>query len=97
MIKRAFLICLGSAFIALGLVGLLVPVMPGVLFLAVAAVCFSATSSRFQGRIERHPAFRGLRNRWRAGRHLPLFHRARLAFWLTVEATMNAFRGRDGR
>jgi uncharacterized membrane protein YbaN (DUF454 family) len=97
MIKRAVLICLGSTFTVLGLIGLLVPIMPGFLFLAAAAVCFSVTSRRLQGRLERHPAFRGLRNRWRAGRHLPLFHRARLAFWLTAEATMNAFEVRAGR
>lgn len=96
MIKRAVLICLGCIFVALGLIGLLVPIMPGLLFLVAAAVCFSATSADLQSRLERHPAFRGLRNRWLAGRDLPLFHRARLAFWLTAEVAMHALSGRAG-
>lgn len=97
MIKRAIFISLGCAFVLLGLVGLLVPIMPGLLFLALAALCFSATSSTFGSRLERHPAFRGFRNRWREGRGLPLLHRARLAFWLAAEATMNVVRGGTAR
>ena len=94
MFKRAALIGLGSVLVALGLIGLLVPILPGVLFLVLAAVCFSATSPRFQDRLERHPAWRGWRLRWRESRGLPLLRRVQLAFWLTAEATMNTIRNR---
>ena len=94
MIKRAILMCLGALLVVLGLIGLVIPILPGVLFLILAAVCFSATSPKFQARLERHPAWRGWRLRWRESRGLPLIRRMQLAFWLTAEAASNAIRNR---
>lgn len=94
MIKRAALILLGSALVVLGLIGLLIPILPGFLFLALAAVCFSALSPRFQRRLDRHPTWRGWRLRWRSSRGLPLLRRLQLGFWLTAEATMETLRRR---
>jgi len=94
MFRKALLICLGCALTVLGLIGLLVPVLPGVLFLALAAICFSAVSARFQARLERHPTWRGWRGRWREGRGLPILRRIQLAFWLTAQAAMNTLRNR---
>lgn len=42
MLKRAFYFGLGICLLILGLVGLVIPVLPGILFLALAAVSFSA-------------------------------------------------------
>jgi uncharacterized membrane protein YbaN (DUF454 family) len=94
MIKRAILMCLGAFLLVLGLIGLVIPILPGVLFLVLAAVCFSATSPKFQARLERHPAWRGWRLRWRESRGLPLIRRIQLAFWLTAEAASNVIRNR---
>ena len=92
MLKRAFFVAAGLGLLGLGLIGLLIPILPGVLFLALAAVCFSASSPRFQARLERHPAWRGWRARWRESRGLPVWQRLQLIFWLTAEATMNSLR-----
>ena len=46
VIKRALLFGLGVILIPLGLIGLVVPILPGVLFLIAAGVCFAATSPR---------------------------------------------------
>jgi len=94
MIKRVVLWSIGCALVVLGVIGLVVPILPGVLFLALGAFCFSATSPRFQARLERHPTWRGWRLRWRESRGLPLFRRAQLAFWLSAEAAMNTVRNR---
>ena len=94
MLKRALLIAAGFGLLGLGLIGLLIPVLPGVLFLVLAVLCFSATSPRLQARMERHPAWRGWRLRWRQSRGLPVLRRLQLAFWLTAEATMNTVRNR---
>ena len=94
MIKRAALTLLGSALVLLGLIGLVVPILPGFLFLALAAVCFSALSPGFQRRLDRHPAWRGWRLRWRQSRGLPLLRRFQLGFWMTAEAGMAAIRRR---
>jgi uncharacterized membrane protein YbaN (DUF454 family) len=94
MLKRAVLFGLGAVLVPLGLIGLVVPILPGVLFLAAAAFCFAATSPKLTARMQRHPAWRGWRLRWRESRGLPLFRRVQLAFWLTAEAVMNATRRR---
>ena len=94
MIRTILLSGLGLVLVVLGLIGLLVPVLPGLLFLGAAVVCFSATSPRLQSRLDRHPAWRGFRRRWREGRGLPALRRLQLGFWITAEATLNTLRGR---
>jgi len=94
MIRTVFLSALGILLVLLGLIGLVVPLMPGVVFLAAAGCCFAALSPRFQARLERHPVWQGFSRRWQASRHLPVLRRAKLAFWLSAEAAMSAFRGR---
>lgn len=92
MIRTTLLFGLGTLLVLLGLIGLVVPLMPGIVFLAAAACCFGALSPRFQTRLERYPAWRGFNSRWVASRGLPVLRRAQLAFWLTAEAAMNAVR-----
>lgn len=94
MIKRAALLLAGSALVVLGLIGLVIPILPGILFLALAAICFSALSPGFERQLERHPAWRGWRLRWRESHGLPFFRRLQLAFWLTVQATTRALGNR---
>ncbi len=90
MLKRTLLILGAIAFTLLGLVGLLIPILPGFLFLILAAVCVAATSPRFERRLATHPAWRGWRLRWRQSRGLPIHRRLQLAFWLSAEAVMQA-------
>lgn len=94
MLKRTALILAAIAFTLLGLIGLLIPILPGFLFLILAAVCISALSPRFERRLARHPAWRGWRLRWQQSHGMPLHRRLQLAFWLSAEAAMNAFQRR---
>lgn len=94
MIRTALLSGLGTILLLLGLIGLVVPLLPGVLLLLAAGCCFAAVSPRLQTRLERHPAWRGMSRRWQASRGLPVLRRAQLAFWLTAEAAMSIVRGR---
>lgn len=96
MIRTALLSGLGFILVLLGLVGLVVPLMPGIVFLAAAGCCFAALSPRFQARLDRHPAWRGFHRRWASSRHQPVLRRAKLAFWLTADAAMHVVRGRRG-
>ncbi len=88
MLKRLFLGLAGTALAVLGVVGLLVPVMPGLLFLAAAAGCFSLASRRvktvLESRLGRHPRYRRTLRGWYLGRHLPVWRRAQLAFWIAL-------------
>ena len=94
MIRTVFLSALGVFLLLLGFIGLVVPLIPGVVFLAAAGCCFATLSPRFRSRLERYPVWQGFSRRWQASRHLPVLRRAKLAFWLSAEAAMNAFRSR---
>jgi uncharacterized protein len=88
MVRKLILTATGLALTVLGLIGLVLPVVPGILLLGGAAVCFSMVSPRFHGAIEtrmrRHPRLRLAQLRWRAGRGLSRARRTALAFWLAV-------------
>ena len=75
----------GILLTLLGVVGLLVPVMPGLVFLAGAVLCFSLVSPAFKARVGVHlfkqPGYRLARRRWNAGLGLPLTERASRAAW----------------
>jgi uncharacterized membrane protein YbaN (DUF454 family) len=96
MIKQLLLYALATALLALGLLGLLVPVLPGVLFLLLAGLCVSLASPRAHQHLSRHAAYRKLRNRWDAGAGLSAFDRIRLAFWSTIQAGVDAIGRRPG-
>ena len=46
-IKRVFLLCTGFFFVALGILGALLPVVPSLPFFIIASVCFSKSSQKF--------------------------------------------------
>lgn len=92
MIKRVLLLTLAAVFTVLGLIGLLVPVLPGVLFLILAALCVSATSERAHQRMLRHRGYSRWRRRWDASAGLPVLQRCKLAFWLSADAVIRMVR-----
>lgn len=93
MIKTALLYLLACLFLALGLIGLLIPLLPGVPFLLGAAVCVSCASPRAHQSFSRSATYRHWRRRWDAGAGLGTYDRTRLAFWLSLEATGRTLRG----
>lgn len=52
---KAFWMASGFALTALGIVGLMLPVMPGTIFLILAAACFARSSPRFENWLLNHP------------------------------------------
>jgi uncharacterized protein len=51
---RALLFCAGCMFFLIGIAGIVLPLLPGVVFLILAAACFSRSSTRFEGWLLRH-------------------------------------------
>ena len=88
MLRKGLLMLAGASLALLGLIGLVVPVLPGLLLLLAAAGCFSMASPRLkaslEGRLDRHPRYRSARRRWRLARALAPWQRVQLAFWLTL-------------
>lgn len=74
---RRSLFCLGLLFTGLGIAGLILPLMPGTVFLLLALWAFSRSSERLHLWLYHHPRFgRGLRD-WHRHRAIPL--RAKIA------------------
>lgn len=70
-VKRWGWFALGWAMVALGFVGLLLPVMPTTIFLILAAGCFSHSSPRFEAWLLDHRWFGASIRRWRERGAIP--------------------------
>jgi uncharacterized protein len=62
---------LGWVMVALGVIGLIMPLMPGAVFLIVAAWCFARSSPRFEAWLLEHPTFGKPLRDWRASGAIP--------------------------
>jgi len=64
-LRRHFLLVAGWILTALGVVGMVLPLMPGTIFLILAAWCFSRSSPRFEAWLLGHPRLGPQIRRWR--------------------------------
>jgi uncharacterized membrane protein YbaN (DUF454 family) len=69
--RRAGFLVLGLAFLALGIVGAFLPVLPTTIFLILAAWSFGRSSPRLEAWILDHPRFGGVVRAWRAHGAIP--------------------------
>jgi len=68
---RIVYLCLGWVMVALGVIGLVVPLMPGVVFLIGATWCFARSSPRFEAWLLDHPRLGPPLRDWRAAGAIP--------------------------
>ena len=61
----------GLAFVGLGILGYILPVMPGTIFLILAAGCFARSSRRLEAWIENHPKYGPTVVAWRRHGAIP--------------------------
>jgi uncharacterized protein len=67
----AILFPLGCLCTAIGIIGLILPGLPGTVFLIAAAWCFSRSSPRFEAWLLRHPRLGPPVRQWRASGSIP--------------------------
>ncbi len=60
----------GHSFVALGIVGAFVPLLPTTVFLVLAASCYARASTRFYQRLMSHPTFGPIVRDWREHRSM---------------------------
>lgn len=54
-LMKALLVACGALCVALGIIGIFLPLMPTTVFLLLAAACFARSSERFHRRLVEHP------------------------------------------
>jgi uncharacterized membrane protein YbaN (DUF454 family) len=64
--KRSIFLSLGFFMVALGMIGVVVPLIPTTIFLIAAAACFARSSPRFEAWLLDHPRFGPIVQDWRA-------------------------------
>lgn len=75
----------GWLALALGLVGIVTPLLPTVPFVLLAAACFSRGSARWEAWLLGHPRYGPLVRDWRTRRAIP--RRAKQLAWLMMAAS----------
>ena len=79
---RTTFILMGHASIAVGFVGIFVPLLPTTPFVLLAAVCYSRGSKRFHTWLHDHPRFGPMIRKWRE--HRAIGPRAKIVAAITV-------------
>lgn len=69
---RVLVLAVGWLCVALGIVGLVLPLMPGTVFLIIAAACFTRASPRFETWLLTHPRLGPPVVAWRRHRSVSL-------------------------
>jgi uncharacterized membrane protein YbaN (DUF454 family) len=68
---RPALFVLGWIFVGLGVAGVVLPLVPGTLFLIIAAACFTRSSPRFEAWLVNHRRLGPPIRTWRESRAIP--------------------------
>jgi uncharacterized membrane protein YbaN (DUF454 family) len=72
-------------FVAIGMVGLLLPIIPGLLFLAIAAIIAARLFPPLGARMRQHRVFAAYMERTDNFWRLTLQGKVKFAFWLTLK------------
>ena len=85
---RWALIALGSCFVALGVVGAFLPLLPTTPFLLLAAACYARASPALHDKLLQSPTFGPTLRAWRQDRRIP--RRAKRAALVMIAVSFGA-------
>ena len=90
ILMRWALISVGFICVGLGIIGLFVPMMPGVVFLLIAAWCFARSSERFHDALLSHPQLGPQIDAWHSGKGFQRQLRTRILtiMWISMIVSM---------
>ena len=93
---KSFYLVLIACFLVLGVVGLVLPVIPGLVFLFLAVLVLTKVSTRFNAFAGGQAWFRHMRRRWHTLQLLKATDRVRLGFWYCAAATVRGIEAGAG-
>lgn len=93
---KSFYLVLTGCFLVLGVVGLVLPIIPGLVFLFLAVLVLTKVSTRFNAFAGGLTWFRHMRRRWHTLQLLKATDRLRLGFWYCAAATVRAIEASVG-
>lgn len=97
LLGRCALLLVVGVLLLLGLLGLILPILPGILFLGLAALLMARLSTRFARGLHGHPGYRRWRRFTRACRGLGPWQRCRLGLLLLARAGLQSLGRLSGR
>ncbi len=86
---KAALVAVITLCVILGVIGLILPIIPGLLFLALAVMLASKLSNRVARWADRVPALKHWSNHRRTFGSLSTTQRLKLAFWVSARYTVD--------
>lgn len=86
---KVLCIALIAFCVVVGLIGLILPVIPGILFLFIAALLLARISHRFDSILKASPTFGGWMKQADPINELSVLRRVKLSFWLCARFTVN--------
>ena len=91
LLSRPVLFVLGWIFLVIGIAGVILPLLPGTVFLILSAACFTRSSPRFERWLLEHPRLGPAVRQWRATGAIPRHIKAFAALSMVVSWTILAF------
>ncbi len=89
--KSKLLTALGWFFVALGMVGVVLPLVPTTPFLLLALLCFSRSSPNFYHWLYRHRVFGESLRAWQEERRIPKSAWVMIGVMLSISATVSLY------
>lgn len=89
-VKQYLLIVAGSLLVALGGIGIILPVLPTTPFVLLAAACFSLSSPALARKLEQSRIFGSYLRHWRTHEGVPMKTKIRAIVWLWLGLGVSA-------
>ena len=84
VLTKVICIALIACFVVVGLIGLVLPIIPGLIFLFIAAILLARISSRFDSILKRNSTVQGWMKHADTINGLTFSQRVRLSFWMSA-------------
>lgn len=76
----------------LGVIGIVLPIIPGLLFLAIAAYLATKMSKRFASAFDENDRVKRMKRKWRSTGGLSMNQRVKLSFWVAAKSVVDSIK-----